>query len=864
VSAPALDVDRSGVHVAGGPEVDQLLSDAARDRLPAVLVVVGPGGSGKSWLLGRLAGVLRAAGRRVVDGGALAAAVSGPTVVLVDDAQLLTEAAVEGVLRRADDPGRCTVLALRPGADGPGLARLVAGLPGDRRTVRLGHLEREHVARWLRAELGPVPDRVLDAVVEGTGGLPVLVARHVAALAAPAAVRTGGPGTSRHGNVLAALGAEPAARRQLPDGTPAGVARVARTMVAALDDAVAGVLRAVAAGAPWDGGLLAALLDREVRPVRADLDRARATGLVRPDGALPPAVREALLGTVPPGLVAELRRRLLRLLQAAGGDALPVARLLGAAGVRDARAAELLTGRAAAVLAEDPVLAGRLLDEAVAAGAVGTPVLALRAEAAGLAGDADEALRWADATVRTATGADSDGDVRRAAGVSGALLAARGMPGRSAELLSRAGPERAGAVALVLIGCGSRRSAVAALAGAGTSLAAAAAGERLMATAVLQTLDPPAAAHGAVPALSLLAQADGVLEPIAASVLLPDTPPALAALIALHTGDGALAGSVLRRALGTGAWRPATGARYRLLLAWSALLAGRYAEVEPECGPTRPVDEEPRNALFRAALRVGLARRRGDLAGLLATWEPAREALVRHPLDLYSLLPMGELVVAAARLRHPEQTAHLGAQAAELLDRLGAPPVWSAAWHWAGVQAAILAEDPAALEPHATALVAAGRTSPMAGVLARAGRTWLRVLRNEAPPAEVVVAAEALGRAGWSCDGSRLAGHAAARTVHATDRGLLLHCARSLAGPGDAEPVPGPSEEGGPTGLLSAREREVAELVVAGVTYREIGSRLFISAKTVEHHVARMRQRVSATDRAELLARLRAELGTAG
>ena len=227
---------------------------------------------------------------------------------------------------------------------------------------------------------------------------------------------------------------------------------------------------------------------------------------------------------------------------------------------------------------------------------------------------------------------------------------------------------------------------------------------------------------------------------------------------------------------------------------------------------------------------------------------------------------MGELVVAAARLRHQGQTAHLEVQAAALLDRLGAPPVWSAAWHWAGAQAAILAEDPAALEPHAAALVAAGRSSPVAAVWARAGRTWLRALRNEAPTVEVVAAAEALSRAGWSCDGSRLAGHAAARAVHATDRGVLLQCARSLAGPGDAEPAPGPADEGGPatTGLLSSREREVAELVVAGVTYREIGSRLFISAKTVEHHVARMRQRVSAADRAELLARLRAELGTAG
>ncbi|MDT0274350.1 helix-turn-helix transcriptional regulator [Blastococcus goldschmidtiae] len=47
---------------------------------------------------------------------------------------------------------------------------------------------------------------------------------------------------------------------------------------------------------------------------------------------------------------------------------------------------------------------------------------------------------------------------------------------------------------------------------------------------------------------------------------------------------------------------------------------------------------------------------------------------------------------------------------------------------------------------------------------------------------------------------------------------------------------------------------------VAGQTYREIGGRLFISAKTVEHHVSRIRQRLGASNRSDLLARLRFEI----
>jgi DNA-binding CsgD family transcriptional regulator len=65
-----------------------------------------------------------------------------------------------------------------------------------------------------------------------------------------------------------------------------------------------------------------------------------------------------------------------------------------------------------------------------------------------------------------------------------------------------------------------------------------------------------------------------------------------------------------------------------------------------------------------------------------------------------------------------------------------------------------------------------------------------------------------------------------------------------------ASPAPGPA--------LSEREREVAELVLLGLTYREIGARLYISAKTVEHHVARIRRRIGAGSRSELLSMLRA------
>ena len=59
---------------------------------------------------------------------------------------------------------------------------------------------------------------------------------------------------------------------------------------------------------------------------------------------------------------------------------------------------------------------------------------------------------------------------------------------------------------------------------------------------------------------------------------------------------------------------------------------------------------------------------------------------------------------------------------------------------------------------------------------------------------------------------------------------------------------------------LSEQETRVAQLVLEGRTHREIGATLFISAKTVEHHVAHIRTKLAAGSRAEMLAAIRAYL----
>jgi DNA-binding CsgD family transcriptional regulator len=123
-------------------------------------------------------------------------------------------------------------------------------------------------------------------------------------------------------------------------------------------------------------------------------------------------------------------------------------------------------------------------------------------------------------------------------------------------------------------------------------------------------------------------------------------------------------------------------------------------------------------------------------------------------------------------------------------------------------------------------------------------------------------------------EGARLAGHAAAQADERKDMLRLLACARDLHPQGGTTGPPAglppevrrtavENDHGGQqdTSGLSEREKEVARLVLEGKTYREIGEAIYISPRTAEHHIARMRHRLGAENRSDLLVRLRLALG---
>ena len=522
------------------------------------------------------------------------------------------------------------------------------------------------------------------------------------------------------------------------------------------------------------------------------------------------------------------------------------------------------------------------------------------AESAALAGDLDTALRQADVLLHRA---DDDAGRARGAVVLAAVLPHRGLLARSAEVhrwIAVHAPAAGDAgAAVALLGTGAldegRRAAAPcrdpfALPGLRDTAGA------LVAQGILASVDGDGAT-----ALSLLVRAVTALSACDRPGPTADSPAALYALLALHRGEPELVGPVLDLAVGGDLGGAAMRRRHLVLRAWTAMASGgpeaaTAARAGLDAAAAVATSIEPRDELVTVALEVALARRAGDTRRLLDLWSRARQALLRHPVDLYTLLPVGELAIAAARLGEGAWVAPHVAEATSLLEALEHPASWSTAWHWARLHAALAGPagtvvDLAEAAVHAEALARAAEVNVRAAAPARAATVWLRVQVGDVDPDEVAAAATALGRAGLAWDGARLAGEAAVRTTDRKAMTALLARARSLtpgsttetpsaaAGATDVTTAPpsapapscAPAPPSAPASSstlgtaggevrLTAREQEIALLVLEGLTQREIAGRLFLSAKTVEHHVARIKQRLGSVSRADLFTQLRALL----
>jgi DNA-binding CsgD family transcriptional regulator len=835
---------------------------AADPAAPILRVVVGPGGTGKTALLDKLAELYAAAGTPVCRDPFHLPADGEQTPVLVDDARGLPDEVLLRIRGLLAAGAARVIVAHRPGPRRPALDSLAAALGDGRPPIVLGSLSRTEVAARTELLCGSSTVGLVEYVHEQTGGMPRLVDVLVAALRDSGALPEAPP----------------------PGWAPARIPNAAleqfRVGLDMLDPVVLALLRALAVGATLEPAQLGDLLDCDLLSVEDAAERARATGLLTADGALIPLARTALLALTPPMRLQGLRQQLAAGALKRGGAMLPLARALAGVGATGEDIAAVLA--AGALEAESPKVIVGLYAESVRAGAPLLSVAARLAYAAALSGDLDSALKLADSVVANAEAPDRE----LAVTVAATVLAQRGMLGRSAQLyrwFARNTGYSSPLAVPALLGTGDLAEAQAVLARSedqgGRPPTVHAGVETLLAEGVLETVTGSPSA-----ALSKLTRAAMLLEPNAGMTLMPDTPAALAAVVALNCGEFDVAESVLERAVTVGLGGEPAMSRYRLLQAWTAMQRGDLdrarslvATPGPNGGPL-----EPREELLAAAIEVGLARREGDIGALLAAWQRARQAIVRHPVDLFALHSLGELAVAAARLKEEGWIGPHLAEAWALLSRLGEPPLWAAPMHWYAVQAAGLADRPADAAAHVAALEEAAPTYPQAAVLAAAARCWLRVMAGQVNQDEVETVARRLQAIGHGWDGSRLAGQAAVRTGDRAVMSALMSCARSLRPvPGQDAPVyemplgtpaalapvtaptPAPRQSSDAVGggsQLSDREREVAALLITGLTYKEIGERLFISAKTVEHHVARMRQRFGSGSRGELFSQLRSAL----
>jgi DNA-binding NarL/FixJ family response regulator len=107
-------------------------------------------------------------------------------------------------------------------------------------------------------------------------------------------------------------------------------------------------------------------------------------------------------------------------------------------------------------------------------------------------------------------------------------------------------------------------------------------------------------------------------------------------------------------------------------------------------------------------------------------------------------------------------------------------------------------------------------------------------------------AQEAMSGAGAS-DGSRTAASGGGEAIGAAPTEEVNRAEPSPPGMGASRTPSSPEP-------LSARQREVLELVAQGLSYKEVGARVFLSPRTVKYHMAEIMRKLHLKNRAQVLA----------
>ena len=588
-------------------------------------------GTGKSSVLAAIRSALREAGVAVLtrpprDGDDSAAA------VVIDDAHLLDDAELGQLGERVADPASTVVVAAEPLAHHPALRSLATAMERENPVVSLGALSPAEVNRAAAETLGAPPtSEIIRSLMMATAGLPFLLQPAIAAAGSPD-------------------GEEPATAI-MQAAKFALIERLRR-----LDEPVLDTLLVSSLSPELGPDDVAAALRVGAEEAQALVDRARASGLIEPSHShtFLRSVHRCIAGIIGTARHHDTEISLLVSQLESSTLSADLALRMAEHGLHDDRLATELAELASRTRGQ-PARAARLYRAAADAGA--TALSARLADALALTGDCTTAGRLADELL----GSDDAAERAAAVRIAASIALHDGSAAQAADLFRWLGPYPDAFVsasgAIVSVAAGDLDAARAALsaesAGPPTSTARAA---RSLAEGLLLSLDQPYSIAVARLGHSITAeqQHPGVA---------PDTPAALVTLAALHGGDPVRARSVIGRAVRAGSQTDTADEsfashRHRLLLGWVRMLDGQLPAAAADVAAMADAALHRRDALWAAALQTAIARRSGDSGAVQKYWYAAVEVLAEYSMDLFSLLPLGELWVAAARMRQVDRLQH--------------------------------------------------------------------------------------------------------------------------------------------------------------------------------------------------------------
>lgn len=559
----------------------------------------------------------------------------------------------------------------------------------------------------------------------------------------------------------------------------------------------------------------------------------RAGGLLDSDGLLIPLVRAAITADLTDTETAELHDRLAIVLTISQPDA-AVEHLVAGSGTIPG-ATDALIDAARRLQVTDPDRALALADQASELGLVDDQLTLVRARAAFELGRGD-ALAYLDQLGETGPDAAAIAFGMDLRDLRWASAAARPLAGDLAE------PMKALAD-MMTAGVGD----VADEPGASPQVALIRATARSVAdVANGRTSD----------ALSGFALAADDVDRVRPETPLGATPHGLGGLAATFVGDLDAAEALLTQAIDRRTGGAGEATAHRLLRAYVQLVGGDYQAALEAVRSGEGADWTQRDRFILAAIDAAIARRSGDTTRLRDAWKRADPVLVRQSTSWLLTDLFIELLAAGARLGDTRRVQPVTDQLIAQLDQLPSDGPGGIAARWVELQLAIARDDGVGIDAATAALVELEPSDPRSDARTAAASIWADIRAARATEDDAVRVADLLAAVGDGWEASRILGQAALDQPDPKVARRLLEAARTYA----VEPT---EDTGG--GLLalglSDREAEVAVLVSEGRTHKEVGAQLYISPKTVEHHVARIRQKLGATSRAELLAVIREATG---